>query len=269
MLSRQLYLLRNQNNTLKNRATVKSCWRKWFLTTSTILFLLLISMFLSACGGMGRVNSLRAVDSISDDVIEIPLPFKYGYRPGNSTEILCQYSITDMAEKIRTLSSEEVEYTVTEYPGGKLLIEIKGAEDKKAVAMLSEICSRDTTEKYPYFYVFFSPVAGYSGTELVFPFHLVKDERLKTYHDIIEPALRYRTDYGRDEFLSFYSRIGDYYPQLDPEKIQVLDNGFIIYNNYVKGESRNVKIEFYFQDESKYFSIQFMNNINAIDRGSF
>ena len=257
MVRRQHYLPQNQKNSLKNCTAVKSSWSKRLLTVSIIMILILTIFFLSACGGMGRINSLRSVDFISDDVIEIPLSFKYGYRPGNTTEVLCQYSISEMAEKIRALSSEEVEYIVSEYPWGKLLIEIKGTEDKKAVALLTEISSRDTTEVYPHFYVFFSPVAVCSGTQLVFPFHLVKDERLETYFDSIEPDLKYRTDYGLDEFLNFYSRLGDYYPQLDPEKIQVLDNGFIIKNNYVKNESRNVEIEFHFQDGGKYFTVQF------------
>ncbi len=226
-----------------------------------ICFLIMSILLFTACaaGGWKKIDVLRTEDFFSNKLIEIPLEFKYGSRDGTlSTKIVCKYSIAEMAEKVRKLSSEEVNYTVTEFQKGKLLIEIENAGGENAVVVLTVTTSRNTSEGYPNAYVFFSPLVQYLDTEFIIPFHLVKDDRLITYYqDTLQSDLKYATDYNRDDFLAFYKGLSDYYPQLDSDKIQVLDNGLIVSDNYVKGVTRNVKIEFHEENTRRYFTVQF------------
>lgn len=231
-----------------------------------VALLLISTAILNSCavGGWQKVKSLKANDFFTDEMIEIPIGFKYGSFGGITTAIAGSFSTSELAEMIRTASTDDITYTVYEYPNDILLIGTEQLGRKKAIIMLAKDDDYETNEKYPHAYVFFSPYIHSwqdSNVKVFFPLHLVSDKRLTSCYDsfVFSGTLineKYATNYGQEDFLSFYKEIvKDYYPIYDPETIQVIENGFILNSLCVQGR-KSVTVQFYNEEGKNYFTMQ-------------
>ena len=215
---------------------------------------------MSACGSWSRMRSIKAEDFLTGALFDLPIRTHGIYEMG-ATSFSYSGSLSALAEEIRNLSSDQVTYTVTEYPAGHLLIGIKSDEKNAVLAITQET---DSFRDEPTFN-FYSPKVSLQGVRgnIVFPLHLINDEHLCHWYDSIEEGVKYRTDHHQSDFLGFYTDLAEYYPQLDLKALEVTENGFIIHPQYMKGdkltqsEFRQVRFEFYTQEGENYFSVDY------------
>lgn len=228
--------------------------------------LLVITMLLSACGGLQNVNGLYSMDYFTKKTIKVPLSFNAGVYGGISTSVYTNDDFEKITEKIRACSTTDCSYDAKEYAKGRSLITIEPKDGDKSIAILVETTGEEERQDNRHRYTLFNLDATFGNSkipvQLIFPFHLLDNSKIQTWFNPISMDEKYRTGYSMDDFIAFYKDLSGIYPSLSPNDIQVSGHSFTVNGKYLLWDADNKILPescavFSFTEENgqNYFSV--------------
>lgn len=177
---------------------------------------------LAQSDGYQQVDVLRAQDFFTGSLLELPLSFDKGLPDGEQTTLFfSEEDAPSLAARIEQLQSDVKPQVFGEY--AVLLTQPQGDGSHRQYLL-----RRSQAQ----------PIWQFSGmgaqfekrtaegiiersVAIIFPYHLIEDERMADSRRLYELEENYRAAYGMEEFLAFYRALERY-------QIQQVEDGFVI-----------------------------------------
>lgn len=210
-----------------------------------ILFVVMMVMLVS-CGKPYKIKALQATDTITGNIVEVPLSFPRGLKNGNyASTIITKKSLAEIEKMITELDDHLYEYRISANLGDGFIIDVY-KEDKYYSRMLLQQkfmpISYNKKENYYCFSGFQVGIADTSST-IIIPIHLVEDNAINTYEDAVSYGSRYKIKGTMQDFINFYKDLISVYPQLKSDELEVYDDYIIVKNHFVSNGSVENRIE--------------------------
>ena len=188
-----------------------------------LILTIFCSIFLVACGGLSRIDRLNTRDFFTNEILVIPVGFRYGEPQGESASgFASNMSGEELRDFIKNQSNNETFYVAQDYPNGTVLVKIKN-DLQERVALFTQKSSLEqyVKSKYNlnYYYRFFNLAMKPSEPEVefIFPYHLIEDVRIISDLEGIEVDEPYETQYLIEDYVEFYRMLLDDYDDIIPE----------------------------------------------------
>ncbi len=224
-----------------------------------IIFILIIVMCLSSCGGLYRINELYCSDFFYGKHFKINYGTPHGITEADFfTTFLCNDDVSELYEKLSDLKKE---YSFTIIDNNTIKVQYTIGE-KQIIGFVMLKATAENNEKiklygdYKYRYCFWDfegniKLKDMDDLSFVFPFNLI-DFRQGEFKDDLEPNTKYATAYTISDFLDFYEQYGC----LD---ISEFDGGFTINgvtnNEIAKDIAFPITFTFYSEENGNLFAI--------------
>lgn len=235
-----------------------------------LMLVIFISFLLAACGGLTRIDRLTTRDFFTNDVLVIPMGFRYGSPQGESASgFATNLSAAELRDLISNQSTNDITYSAQEYPNEKLLIQIKDSLKERIVIMTRErsveILMKREHPDLDYFYRFFNMAAQLDtiSERFIFPYHLVEDARISNDLDVIVANERYTTHHTIDDYVNFYRVLVATYSDISvsDSDIEVGENNIRLSGAFVHdldgNISHNKAVMISFDDDAQKRTISF------------
>lgn len=212
---------------MKSHKMIKKVVGLLLLTCGVVGVLYLASEYLFHAGGLGRINFLVVTDYFYSEEMTLPLSFREGYSAGKTaTFFKTGKSLAEISNQIAEIT-DPGEYKIELFDENNLLIRktIKLGSDREAIYLLRKNVSKNG------FYLFnlsaefisYNPAdkANSASVRIIFPYHLVNDERFDNKYAGFALGELYETEYRLDDFYQFYHSLNTFAIEKNDQIIKI------------------------------------------------